>query len=153
MGMVQQILPPGVEDGEKSDLGAEMLGIASDGEQSFGRRTEQNAVDGSLVLQSQRRELFGQRKHDMEILHRKQFRLPLLEPLGTVQRLTLRTVAIAAGVVGDTFLLALIALFDVAAQRSRAAKFNGPQGTQMLQRQAVRLLIGWTVAANNVGQL
>jgi hypothetical protein len=44
------------------------------------------------------------------------------EPLGTRQTLALGTAAVAAGVVGVTCLLAVAALFDVTAQRSRAAR-------------------------------
>ena len=48
---------------------------------------------------------------------------------------------------------ALVALFEMAAERCGAAALDGPQGTQLLQRQAMSLLVGRTVLSNNVGQL
>lgn len=50
MGMVQQILPPGVQHGEETDFGAEMLGIGGDDAQGLGGGAEEQAVDECLVL-------------------------------------------------------------------------------------------------------
>ena len=52
VGMKEEILSPTVEHGEEADLGAQMLGIGSDGGQSLGRGSEQNTVDEIFVLVS-----------------------------------------------------------------------------------------------------
>ena len=52
VGMKEQILSPTVEHSEEADLGAQMLGIGSDGGQGLGRGSEQNAVDEIFVLVS-----------------------------------------------------------------------------------------------------
>ena len=52
MRMVLQVLTPGVEHGDKADLGAEMLGIGGDCAQRFSCGPEQNGVDRGLVLES-----------------------------------------------------------------------------------------------------
>ena len=51
MGMMVQVLAPGVQHGDQADLGAEMLGIGGDDAQRLGRRLEQDAVDDRLVLE------------------------------------------------------------------------------------------------------
>ena len=60
MGMMDQSLAPGVENGEEADLGAQMLGVGSDGLKSFGGSAEENAVDGFLVVESDGGNLFRQ---------------------------------------------------------------------------------------------
>jgi hypothetical protein len=39
-----------VKHGEKANLGAEVLGISSDGKQGLGRGPEQDAIELSLIL-------------------------------------------------------------------------------------------------------
>jgi hypothetical protein len=67
MGMMQQILAPGVKDAEKADISAEMFGIARDGEQGFTRGAEQNAVYGLLVVKGDAGDGFGQREDNVEV--------------------------------------------------------------------------------------
>ena len=50
MRMVQQILPPGVENGEEADFGAQMFGVAREGEQGFRSSAKENIVNRLLVL-------------------------------------------------------------------------------------------------------
>jgi hypothetical protein len=54
-----EFLIPGVEHTEEADLGAEMLGIASDFEESFGTSLQQQMVQDFLVLQGERGQLVG----------------------------------------------------------------------------------------------
>ena len=125
MRMMLQVLAPGVQHGDQPDLGAEMLGIGGDDAQRLGRRLEQDAVDDGLVLEG---DLGDRRRHgedDVEVGHRQQLGLPVRQPLGTGQPLALRTVPVAAGVVGDADLPAVGALLDMAAQRRRAAGLDG----------------------------
>ena len=85
MGVQSQILPPGMEHGEETNLGAQMFGIGGDGLQGLGRRTEENAVDRRLVLMSDGGNLFGQRQNDVKILRREKFGATVVEPLGAGQ--------------------------------------------------------------------
>ena len=50
VGMMEQVLAPSVKHGEKANLGAEVLGISSDGKQGLGRGPEQDAIELSLIL-------------------------------------------------------------------------------------------------------
>jgi len=54
-----EFLIPSVEHTEEADLGAEMLGIASDLEEGFGTGLQQQMVQDFLVLQGERRQLMG----------------------------------------------------------------------------------------------
>ena len=48
--MMEQVLTPGVEHGEKANLGAQVLGISGDSEQGLRRGPEQDAIELSLIL-------------------------------------------------------------------------------------------------------
>ncbi len=64
-----------------------------------------------------------------------------------------RAVAIAAGVVGDTDVIALVAFFDMAAEHGCAANLNGAHHAQLFARQFVRGAVSLSVLSKNVGQL
>jgi hypothetical protein len=51
MGMSEQGLSPGVQNREKSDLGAEVFGISGDLQKGLGSSPKQQAVNQSLILQ------------------------------------------------------------------------------------------------------
>ena len=80
-------------------------------------------------------DLLGDRKNDVEIFHRQQFGLPAFQPLGSLRALTLRTVAVAARVVGVAFFSAVIAFFEVATEDGSTANLDGPHDTKFLQGQ------------------
>ena len=67
MGMKLEPLIPSVQNAEETDLGAEVLGIASHFEQSLGTGVEQEIVDHLFVLQSERRQFPRQSEHDMHV--------------------------------------------------------------------------------------
>ncbi len=59
MGMMLELLIPGVEDTKEADLGAEMLGIRGSFDQGFGAAAEQQTVNHGFVLQGQWCQLMG----------------------------------------------------------------------------------------------
>ena len=85
MRMVEQILPPGVEDGEKSDFRTQVLGIGGDDAHRLGCGTEKDAVDDLFVVKSDGGYLIGQRKDNMKIGGIEQLGLAILDPLGASQ--------------------------------------------------------------------
>src|SRR6476660_295749 len=99
MRMEKQVLSPAVKYGEKAALGAQMLGIGSDGRQGRGSGSEENAVDEIFVLVSDGSDRFGNREDDMKIVRVENFVGSFLDPLRTSKGLTLWTVAVAAAVV------------------------------------------------------
>lgn len=66
--MVQQILPPRVQDREEADLRAQVLRIGGDRAQRLGAGAKQDVIEHLLVLVRERRDGLGQREDDMEIL-------------------------------------------------------------------------------------
>src|SRR4029077_18478475 len=59
VGVMFELLIPGVEHTEEADLGAEMFGIASDLEEGFGTGLQQQMVEAFFVLQGERGQLMG----------------------------------------------------------------------------------------------
>src|SRR4051794_37639888 len=155
MGMMVQVLPPGMQDGHQPDLGAEMPGIGSDDAQRLGGGREQDAVDDGLIVE---RDLSDRRRHredDVEVRYRQQLGLSVGEPLSTRQPLALRAVPVAAGIVGDAKLAAAVALFDMTAQRCRAAGFDGAHdpALALTQMAGMGLTVSGTVAAEDIRHL
>jgi hypothetical protein len=56
--MIEQVLPPGVQNGEKADLGAQVFRVTGDGEQGFRRGAEQKTIEDRLVLERDAGDLF-----------------------------------------------------------------------------------------------
>jgi hypothetical protein len=128
-------LPPGMEHSEESDLGAEVSGISGDLQQCFGSSLEEQAVKDPFVLQGQRAEPVWQRKHDVEILHRKKIRSALVKPFGARCGLTFWTMTIPAGVVSDLRVTALVASLQMPAQRGGATLHDVAQDSALLRRE------------------
>ena len=152
MGMVQEILPPGVQDGEEADLGAEVAGIGGNGEQCLRDHPEEHGVDQLLGVESDPGHLGGQGEHDVEVGDRQQFGLPLFEPAGPFRVLALGAMPVTAGVVGNPAVSAAAAFLDMAAERRRAAGFNGPHDSQVLEREPVRGPVSGAVLPEDAGQ-
>ena len=124
MGMKEQILPPGMQYGEKADLGPQTFGIGSDGGQGLGRGSEQNAVDEIFVLVSNGGDLFGEREDDMKIVGRENLRFPFFDPFGTRQRLALGAMAVAAAIVSRTLVSTAVAAFEMTTEGCRPAHLD-----------------------------
>jgi hypothetical protein len=115
MGMVVEILTPGVQHGHHADLGAQVLGIGRRHPQGFGRGLEQDRIDRRLILESNLADLGWYSEDHMEVWDRQQLGLPLRQPLGARQALALGTMAVAAGVIGLPHKAAVGAVFGVTA--------------------------------------
>src|SRR5260370_36295869 len=83
MRMKKQVLSPTVKYSEKADLGAQMLGIGSDGGQGLGSGSGQNAVDEIFVLVSNGSDPFGDREDDMKIGRLENFGCSFFHPSRT----------------------------------------------------------------------
>ena len=81
--MKNQVLPPTMEYGEKTDLGSQMFGVGSNGGRGLGRGSKQNAVNNLFVLVSDGSDLFGDGKDDMKIVCPEKFGCSSLNPRGT----------------------------------------------------------------------
>ena len=124
VGMMKQVLSPGMKHSEESDLRPQMLGVRGDGLEGFGGRSKENVIDHRLVLIGDGGIFSGHGEDDVEILGGKELSLPFFEPLFSGQRLALGTVAISARVVGGTFMAAGVTSLQMAAEGGGAAELN-----------------------------
>ena len=116
-----QGLPPSVQNGEAADPGAQPARIGGERRHGVGGGFEQDRIDDSLVLESDLSDRRGQGEYEVEIGNGQEFGLAVRHPLRPRLPLTLWTVTIATGVVGDPRDAAVVAGFDMAAERRRPA--------------------------------
>ena len=135
MGMMDERLAPGVEDGEEADLGAEVAWVGSDRAERLGGGPEEETVDDGLVLGGDLGDRRGHGEDDVEVLGGQQVRSAPFEPGGASQRLTGRTVAIATRVVPDAPMTAVVTLLDVAAEGGGTALLDGRHHTAVRRRE------------------
>src|ERR1700676_3660550 len=109
-----------MQDAEEPNLGAEMFGIGGDLEQSLGAGAKQKAVDFRLVLQRQRSQLMRQCEDNMDVRHGQKVPATRVEPAVAGVGLALRTMPVAARIVGDGLIAATGALVHVSAERCRS---------------------------------
>ncbi len=131
MRVLLQLLIPGVEDAEEADLGAEMLRVRGNFDQGLGAAAEKQPVDHFFILQGQRRQLVGQRKHDMSVGRSEQFGAPGGQPAVARLALALRAVPVATRVIGDGAMTTAGALIQMTAHRGGAALLDGYQDFKM----------------------
>jgi hypothetical protein len=132
MRMMVQVLSPGMEHRQKSDLSAEVFRVGANLEQRLRRGFEQTAVNQPLVLERQWAQCLRQREHHMKVLDRQELRLASFEPSRAAPAPARRAMAITAGAVGDRSLAALVALIDVAAESGSSAERNITKCTLLL---------------------
>ena len=126
MRMMRERLPPGMKNGDKAELAAEMLGISADRLARLGHGVEQNGVDQNLVLIGDRRNLGGHGEYDVEIGHWQKVGFARGQPSFARDPLTLWAVPIAATIVRDPAMTAVVAGLDMAAERGGPAPVGSP---------------------------
>jgi hypothetical protein len=147
MRMVEELLGPGVQDGGEADLRAEAP--AGDRVECLGRGGEQQAVRHRRRGEEERVQLGRHGEDDVEVLYGEQIALLGLNSARFVQPLAFGAVPIAAGVVGELFLPAGLALPAVAAERGRAALGDRLEDAPLLRGQAVEIL---RMRTHDIGQ-
>src|SRR5664279_1169619 len=80
MRMMQESLPPGMENGEEPDLGTQVLRIGGDLQEGLGHGPEQQAINQGLVLQGQGSQDMGQCEYHMVVRNWQQFGGALSQP-------------------------------------------------------------------------
>ena len=131
--MVGERRSPGVEYSGEPDAGAEVLGVGGDGDQGLGGGFQQQVIDDRLVMIGDVGDRPRQGEDDMEIGHGQQLGLAVGQPLLGRHGLALRAVPVTAGVVGDAQVRAVLAAFDMAAQRRRSAALDRRHDLQLAE--------------------
>jgi hypothetical protein len=96
MGMVLEVLSPGMEHTEESDVGSEVFRVASQFEHRRGAGAIEQVVEQSLVLQCKSGQIMRQREDDAEIGHGQQFSRARRQPFCACVPLVLGAVPVAA---------------------------------------------------------
>src|SRR6516165_3104918 len=104
-----------------ADLRSEMCRVGSDSAQGLGSELEEQVIDHGLVVVGDSADRRRQGEHHVVVLDRQQVSLSSLEPVAGGARLTLRAMAVTAGVVGDRELLTGAAAQYMSSQRRAAA--------------------------------
>ena len=152
MGVMKKVLAPGVQDAEESDFRSEMFRIARDGEQCLRRGAEEDAINGLFVVKGKTSDLVRNCEDDMEVFDRQQFSPPAIQPFCPLRVLTFGAMAVTAGVVGNTRVIALAAFFGMASEHGGAAHLNGAHDAQLRKGQAARFSVKLAVLSENAGQ-
>src|SRR5215468_10838191 len=113
-----------MEHGGGANPGTEVLGVGCNGQQRLGCGAEQQVVDRCLVLVGNWANLGRQRKDQVEVADRQQIGLARGEPVFGCRALALGTMAVAARVVGNPAVAAILAALDMAAEGRRATLFD-----------------------------
>ena len=155
MGMMGERRAPGVEDGGEADARAQMLGVGGDRGQRLGGGPEQELVDGGFVVERDRADRRRQGEDDVVVGNRQKLRLAFFEPLPSRRRLTLRAMPVAAGIVGDARMGAVLAALDMAAERRGPATLDRRHHLQLGEAHVtgVGLAPRCPMGAKNVGDL
>jgi hypothetical protein len=155
MRMMGERRAPGVQDGDEADACAETLGVGGNRGQRLGGGPEQEVVDGGLVVERDGADRSRQGEDDVVVGHRQQLRHAFVEPSPRRGRLALRAVAVAAGIVGDALVRAVLAALDMAAERGSPASLDRRHHFQLGEARVtgVGLAPRRPMGANDVGDL
>ena len=147
-----EVLAPAVQDGSDADVGAEVLGLGRDGGERLGRGRKQQSIDLGLVLVGDRADCGWQREHHVEVRHRQQFGFARRKPRLGGRPLALGAVPVAARVIGDACVGAVLTALDMAAQRRRAANLDRGHHAPLAEAQTSFVVStpSGTVAVENV---
>src|SRR5215831_12476150 len=153
MRVMVQLLAPGVQHREATDLGPEMFGVLGNVLERLGDGAKEQAIEGAGVLQGQGPQVVRQGKDDMRIGRVEYLMLSGGEPRGLGGAMTCGTATVATGVIRLLFMPAVVALRDMAAEGSRATERDGPQGTVLFTREGGPIAVqkGGAMLAHHLG--
>ena len=153
MEVLGEGLAPGVQDRGDPDRATQMPRIAPEGEQRVGSRAEEEGIEDARIPLGQRIEQMREGEDDVEVGNREQVGSACREPPFLGERLALRAVPIATGVVGDPHGAAAVTRLPMPAKGGGPTGRDGPQGSVLHGREPVRASVGVAVVSDDVRQL
>ena len=153
--MVRQRRAPGVEHGGDANARAEMAWVGGDGEHGLRRRPEQQVVHDGLVVEGDIGDFGRNREDDVEIANRQQVGFTRGQPFACLCTLAFGTVPVAAAVIGDPLMAAVLAGLDMTAQSGRAAMLDRRHDLELMKAQVSGMggPIGGAGSTEDVGDL
>ena len=128
-----------MEHGGEADAGAEVPGVGGDGDQGLRRGLEEDGVDHGLVVIGDVGDRGRQGEDHVVVGDRQKFGLARGEPVPGGRPLALRAMPVAAGVVGDPGVGAVLAARDVPAEGRRAAALDRRHRLELAEAEVARL--------------
>ena len=153
--MVLQPLAPRVEDHQPANVATQALRIPGDLEQGVGGGLKQPVVHHALVDERETGERLRHREDDVDVADREQLLLASRDPRVPRRGQTLRAMPIAAAVVPEGRLRALVTAIAVPAERRGATLRDRPEDAPMVPADpgAVCLQEAIAMSAHDVGHL
>jgi hypothetical protein len=144
-----------MQNAGQADPCAQVPGIGGDGERGLGGSLKQDAIDHPLVLIGNVGDLRWQGEDQMVVGHGQQLGLASFQPLLGHRPLTLGAMAVAARVISDVSMAAVLAGRDMAAQCRRTAGLDGTHHLELVEAQMTGpgLPEGGTMAAEDIRDL
>lgn len=102
VGVMEEVLRPGMEEGGEANVGAEMTRVGSDLEEGLGGGMEQEVVEKSGISKEEQAEGIGKGEDHVEMGYGEDAGERAINPLSALAPLAFRAVSIPAGVVGNT---------------------------------------------------
>lgn len=135
MGVMGEVLRPGVQNGSEANISAEVLRVSGDRQQGLRGGMEEQVIEAFLIAENEGAQGIGKRENDMEMGNGKNASEGVLDPLGTFTALAFGAVTIAAGVVRDAAReVARWASIDMRTQTRRAAGAKAKQNLPLAER-------------------
>ena len=135
MGVMVQLLAPGVQHGEAPDLGPEMLGVPSDVLERLGDGAKEQPIEEAGVLERQGPEVVREGKDHMDVGRLEDLPLPGGEPRGLRGAMAFGAAAVPARVVRLDLVATVVALGDMAPEGGGPAHGDGAQGPVLRARE------------------
>ena len=132
----QQILSPGMQDGEDADLCTEALRVRRYFQQRGGSSGEQQVVKAAWILKRQHVQLMWNAENNMEVSSRQNFLFARGQPTLTRLCLALGAMPVTARVIRDGLMTASRTRVKVAAQSCCATVLDGAEDFQLLKAEA-----------------
>jgi hypothetical protein len=127
MGVMVQLLAPGVEHGEAPNLRAEMLGVPGDVLERLRHCAKEQPIEMAGVLQGQGPQVVRQGKNHMDVWGVQHLTFPGREPRRLRRAMTFGAAPVAAGVVGLDLVATLVTLGDMAPEGRRPTHGDSAQ--------------------------
>ena len=154
MRMSEQVLAPGMQDGQESDFSPQMFRIGGYLQQGLRTGAEQEVIEDLLVLQRQLAELVRQGEDNVDIGDRQEFVLASGDPLIASSALALGAVPITATVIGDGAIATARAPVAMPAQCRGTATCDGPEDFSVSPVNPAAVVLDEAIAlrVNDIGQ-
>jgi hypothetical protein len=153
VGMIHEVLPPGVENADTPDLCPEMFRVICELGKGLGDRTEKKIVKDLAVHGDQGIKFRGEGEDHMEILNGQEILAAGLDPFFFPQGLAFGAMAIPAGVIRYFHMTAMVALIPMATKGSGSAYLDGAHNSQLIAGQPMGFSISRAVLTENIRNL